>query len=166
MLPTLLRRTAVPALCVAAVLAGTTGCQGSAAGSPPTWVPQPNYQGNNDPRPQLPGPQLPGPSQSPGGTGSVPGPGGTGSAPGPGGTGSAPSPRPSQSGSAAPAGDPSVVATKLNQPTGLVVLPDGTALVGERTTGRILRVQPEPGHPAVAVQRLAVDGSGDGGLLD
>ena len=166
MLLPLLRRSAVPALCVAAVLAGTTACQGSAAGSPPTWVPQPNYQGNIDPRPQLPGPALPAPSQSPGGTGSVPGPGGTGSVPGPGGTGSVPSPGPSRSGSAAPAVDPSVVATKLNQPTGLVVLPDGTALVGERTTGRILRVQPEPGHPAVPVQRLAVDGSGDGGLLD
>jgi glucose/arabinose dehydrogenase len=63
--------------------------------------------------------------------------------------------------------DPSVVATKLNQPTGLVVLPDGTALVAERTTGRIWRVQPAPGKPAVLVQRLAgVDGSGDGGLLD
>ena len=60
-----------------------------------------------------------------------------------------------------------MVATKLNQPTGLVVLPDGTALVGERTTGRILRVQPMPGQPATLVQRLAgVDGSGDGGLLD
>jgi glucose/arabinose dehydrogenase len=63
--------------------------------------------------------------------------------------------------------DPRVVATKLNQPTGLVVLPDGTALVAERTTGRIWRVQPVAGKPAVLVQRLAgVDGSGDGGLLD
>ncbi|MDQ1720372.1 MAG: hypothetical protein QOI26_106, partial [Pseudonocardiales bacterium] len=40
------------------------------------------------------------------------------------------------------------------------------ALVGERTSGRILRVQPEPGRPATLVQRLSVDGSGDGGLLD
>jgi glucose/arabinose dehydrogenase len=60
-----------------------------------------------------------------------------------------------------------VVATKLNQPTGLVVLSDGTALVGERTTGRILRVQPQPGKPLSLVQTLVgVDGSGDGGLLD
>jgi glucose/arabinose dehydrogenase len=59
------------------------------------------------------------------------------------------------------------VATGLSVPTGLVVLPDGTALVAERTTGRIWRVQPVPGKPAVLVQRLAgVDGSGDGGLLD
>ncbi len=150
MLPTLLTRPATAALAVAAVLAVTTGCNGGAAGSEPTWVPQPNYQGNNDPKPQLPGPQLPAPSDS----GSSPAPGAT------------PAPGSSQPSPGAPATDPTVVATRLNQPTGLVVLPDGTALVGERTTGRILRVQPEPGRPAVLVQRLAVDGSGDGGLLD
>jgi glucose/arabinose dehydrogenase len=59
------------------------------------------------------------------------------------------------------------VATKLNQPTGIVVLPDGTALVGERTTGRLLRVQPRPAQPVSVVQTLSgVDGRGDGGLLD
>jgi len=138
-------------LAVAAVLAGTAGCRNGAAGDPPTWVPQPDYQGNNDPRPQLPGPQLPAPSPSSPGSGS----------------GTAPSPGPSQpSPSGTPATDPAVVATKLNQPRGLVVLPDGTALVGERTTGRILRVQPDPGQPVTPVQRLGVDGSGDGGLLD
>ncbi len=153
MLPTLLSRTAVPIVAVAAVLAGTTGCRSGAAADGPTWVPQPNYQGNNDPRPQLPAPGLPvppstdDPSDSPSGTAPGPGPSGS-AAPG------------------TPATDPAVVATKLNQPTGLVVLPDGTALVGERTTGRILRVQPIPGRPATPVQRLTVDGSGDGGLLD
>ena len=149
MLPTLLTRPAVWLAAVAA-LAVTTGCNGGAAGSTPTWVPQPNYQGNNDPKPQLPGPQLPAPSDP--GSSSAPAP-----APPPGAT------RPTPN---TPATDPNVVATKLNQPTGLVVLPDGTALVGERTTGRILRVQPEPGRPATVVQRLAVDGTGDGGLLD
>ncbi len=144
-----LTRTAVAAAVLA--LAVTTGCTPGAASSEPTWVPKPNYQGNNDPRPQLPQPGLPAPSES--GSPSAPG-----SAPG--------SPRPGPT-TTAPATDPGVVATKLNQPTGLVVLPDGTALVGERTTGRILRVQPTPGRPATLVQRLAgVDGSGDGGLLD
>ena len=48
-----------------------------------------------------------------------------------------------------------------------MVLPDGTALVGERKSGRICRVQPQAGTPATLVQTLAgVDGSGDGGLLD
>jgi glucose/arabinose dehydrogenase len=154
-LPTVLTRTAVlTRAAVAAVavlaLAVTTGCDGGASGSAPTWVPQQNYQGNNDPRPQLPAPGLPAPTQSD--SQSVPGP-----TSGP----SQPSP-----GTSAPETDPTVVATKLNQPTGLVVLPDGTALVGERPTGRVLRVQPVAGRPATVVQRLAVDGSGDGGLLD
>jgi glucose/arabinose dehydrogenase len=60
-----------------------------------------------------------------------------------------------------------VVATKLAQPTGLVVLPDGTAVVGERRTGRLLRVQPVAGKPVTVVQKLTgLDASGDGGLLD
>jgi hypothetical protein len=47
------------------------------------------------------------------------------------------------------------------------MLPDGTALVGERTTGRIVRVQPRPAQPVPTVRRLAgLDASGDGGLLD
>lgn len=146
----MLTRIAVSAAAVVA-LALSTGCDGGAAGSTPTWVPQQNYQGNIDPRPQLPRPGLPAPSES-----STP-PGGSVSPPG----------RPRPSPTTGRPTDPNVVATKLNQPTGLVVLPDGTALVAERTTGRIWRVQPVPGKPAVLVQRLAgVDGSGDGGLLD
>jgi glucose/arabinose dehydrogenase len=142
-------RSAVAAVAVLALTAA--GCGRGAADSDPTWVPQQNYPGNNDPRPQLPAPRLPAPSPSDSQPESSSSPG-------------APRPGPT---STAPATDPSVVATKLNQPTGLVVLPDGTALVAERTTGRILRVQPVPGRPVTVVQRLAgVDGSGDGGLLD
>jgi glucose/arabinose dehydrogenase len=60
-----------------------------------------------------------------------------------------------------------VVATKLALPTGLVVLPDGTAVVGERRTGRLLRVQPVAGKPVTLVQKLSgLDTTGDGGLLD
>lgn len=61
--------------------------------------------------------------------------------------------------------DPSVVATGLTLPWGLAVLPDGTALVGERTTGRILLVQPRraPAKPLMTIPGL--DAAGDGGLL-
>jgi glucose/arabinose dehydrogenase len=60
-----------------------------------------------------------------------------------------------------------VVATKLTAPVGLSLLPDGTALVGERTTGRIVRVHPRAGEPVPTVRTLhGLDTSGDGGLLD
>ena len=63
--------------------------------------------------------------------------------------------------------DPLVVATRLNAPVGLTLLPDGTALVGERRTGRIVRVQPVAGRPVPTVRTLpGLDASGDGGLLD
>ncbi|MCW2494989.1 MAG: putative oxidoreductase [Jatrophihabitans sp.] len=75
--------------------------------------------------------------------------------------GSTPSPSPSTS------SDPNVVATKLNSPVGLVVLPDATALVAERATGRIVRVQPKPGQPVQTVRTLGgLSTAGDGGLLD
>jgi glucose/arabinose dehydrogenase len=132
------------------------GCSQGASGSAPTWVPQQNFQENRDPQPRMPnsGAGIPEPQPSMSGRPAPqPNPGA------PGGTSSPGKPSTST--------DPNVVATKLNQPTGLVVLPDGTALVGERTTGRILRVQPEPGKPVSLVQTLVgVDGSGDGGLLD
>jgi glucose/arabinose dehydrogenase len=133
-----------------ATLALLTACSSGSKDDSGGWVAQPNYQGNNDPQPQLPNPGMPAPSV-PGGSQPVPAPSGSAASPG----------------ASAPAIDPSVVATKLNQPTGLVVLPDGTALVGERTTGKIFRVQPVAGKPAVLVQTVAgVDGTGDGGLLD
>lgn len=63
--------------------------------------------------------------------------------------------------------DPNVVATHLSSPVGLALLPDGSALVGERTTGRIVQVQPRPGQPVPTIRVLhGLDTSGDGGLLD
>lgn len=140
------------ALTAALLLAGgaLAGCDGGASGSTSNWVAQPDFQGNDEPAPQLPTPGLPGPSPS------LPNP----------------SPQPSRpNGSAQPSpgqsGDPNVVATNLVEPTGLVILPDGTALVGERKTGRIYRVQPGQHGPGTLVQTLAgVNPAGDGGLLD
>ena len=64
-------------------------------------------------------------------------------------------------------GDPNVVATKLAAPTGLTLLPDGTALVGERTTGRIVDVQPTAGKPIKVIRTLTgLSYAGGGGLLD
>lgn len=62
-------------------------------------------------------------------------------------------------------GDPNVVASGLDVPTGLVVLADGTAIVGERETGRLLQVFPDrsPAHPLMTVP--GIDTTGDGGLL-
>ncbi|WP_222193921.1 PQQ-dependent sugar dehydrogenase [Modestobacter italicus] len=62
-------------------------------------------------------------------------------------------------------GDPAVVATGLAVPTGIALLPDGTAVVGERDTGRLLQVFPDR-SPAQELMTLpGVDGTGDGGLL-
>ena len=78
-------------------------------------------------------------------------------------------PRPRCRGSRQPegrqGGDPNVVATGLNVPTGLVVLADGSAIVGERETGRLLQVFPDgsPAHELMTVP--GVDTAGDGGLL-
>jgi len=63
------------------------------------------------------------------------------------------------------AGDPAVVATGLAVPTGVALLPDGTAVVGERDTGRLLQVFPDR-SPARELMTLPdVDATGDGGLL-
>ena len=79
------------------------------------------------------------------------------------------SPRPSSdpSATAEPMGcddpDPQVVATCLAPVSAVAVLPDArTALVAERTTGRVLRVQ--RGTDPVLVTTVPVDATGGGGL--
>ena len=122
------------------------GCAAGADASPPTWVPQPTVTLEAGPHVSLPNQPAPrpGPSDS-----------------------SAPGSTPGQPGGPGTTRDPNVVATGLTTPTGVALLPDGTALVGERTTGRIVRVQPEAGKPVPTVRRLTgLATSGDGGLLD
>ena len=61
--------------------------------------------------------------------------------------------------------DATIIAACLDAPWGLAVLPDGaSALVGERTTGRILLVQPRTA-PTLVIRIPGVDATGDGGLL-
>jgi hypothetical protein len=61
--------------------------------------------------------------------------------------------------------DPAVVATCLDAPWGLAPLPDGTsALVGERTTGKVFRVARQTTKTLVATIG-GIDAAGDGGLL-
>lgn len=63
------------------------------------------------------------------------------------------------------AGDPNVVASGLTVPTGLAVLPDGSAIVGERSTGRILQVFPDRSPARLLMTVGGLDTTGDGGLL-
>lgn len=143
-----MRRARQHGLLVAAALL-LAGCSTGAGAGAPTWKPQPSFQGEGGGR-IIPAPQAPGPA----------GPGGPG-----GGPVTPASPQPSASGSATV--DPAVVASGLTAPVGLTVLPDNTALVGERTTGRIVQVQPRPGQPVKNVRTLGgLDTHGDGGLLD
>lgn len=130
------------------------GCSSAAGSDIPNWQASPSgpgVEGNNGAHltPILPVPSLSGAPGGPAGS-----PGGSGGAAGP-------------SGSASPGPDPFVVATHLTSPVGLTLLADGSALVGERTTGRIVRVQPVAGRPVPTVRTLTgLDTSGDGGLLD
>jgi glucose/arabinose dehydrogenase len=158
-----MRRAAAPLRLAAAVLgvvaAVLAGCSSTSAQRPPDWRPSPNNPavepGNARVQPIVPEPTGRGGS---GGGGS--GGGGIG-----GGSAGTPS-SPSTSAPAKPS-DPFVVAKHLVAPVGLSLLPDGTALVGERTTGRIVRVQPRPGRPVPTVRVLhGLDTAGDGGLLD
>jgi glucose/arabinose dehydrogenase len=63
------------------------------------------------------------------------------------------------------AADPNVVASGLDTPWGLALLPDGSALVGERRTGRILQVFPDRSPPVELMTITGLDPTGDGGLL-
>lgn len=127
------------ALAVVVALLLLSGCSAAADAlrPDPTWVPQPEGPPPAD---------LPQPDQ----TRAAPSPGQPGAPEGP---------------EAGTADDPNVVATGLMLPWGLAVLPDGTALVGERTTGRLLVVQPQRA-PVRAVRTMTgLDATGDGGLL-
>lgn len=61
--------------------------------------------------------------------------------------------------------DPNVVAFGLDTPWGLALLPDGSAIVGERRTGRILQVFPDRSPPVELMTIAGLDSTGDGGLL-
>ena len=82
-----------------------------------------------------------------------------------------PSAAPSPSASAVPAvpagavpGEPQVLATGLEVPWDVAFLPDSTALVTERDTGRLLRLDPATGT-TTEVAAVDVDATGEGGLL-
>ncbi|MGH8961132.1 MAG: PQQ-dependent sugar dehydrogenase [Jatrophihabitantaceae bacterium] len=137
-----LRRPAL-ALVAALLLAGCA----QARASDPNWKPQHTFDGEGH-APSIAPVLPPHPSQSHAPSGAPTSPG------------QSPS-------SKNPNGDPAVIAKHLSAPTGLALLPDGTALVGERTTGRILRVQPEPNQPVQTVRTLTgLSTAGGGGLLD
>ncbi|WP_153505794.1 PQQ-dependent sugar dehydrogenase [Cumulibacter manganitolerans] len=62
--------------------------------------------------------------------------------------------------------DDGVRATGLDQPHALTALPDGTALVGERTSGVVTKVFPAKGMPQQALFTVpGIDGSTGGGLV-
>jgi len=81
----------------------------------------------------------------------------------------APAPRapdqPAEPGAGPAAGDPNVVASGLSVPTGLALLPDGSAVVGERDTGRLLQVFPDRSPARELMTVAGIDTAGDGGLL-
>jgi glucose/arabinose dehydrogenase len=73
--------------------------------------------------------------------------------------------QPAEPGSGDDQGDPNVVASQLSVPTGLTLMPDGSALVGERDTGRIVQVFPDRSPARELMTVPGIDTSGDGGLL-
>jgi glucose/arabinose dehydrogenase len=77
-----------------------------------------------------------------------------------------PGPRePAEPGSGEERGDPNVVASGLTVPTGLVMLPDGSAVVAERDSGRLLQVFPDRSPARELMTVTGVDAAGNGGLL-
>ena len=72
---------------------------------------------------------------------------------------------PADPGAGQGAGDPNVMASGLQVPTGLVLLPDGSAVVVERETGRLLQVFPDRSPARELMTVPGVDTAGDGGLL-
>jgi glucose/arabinose dehydrogenase len=140
------RAAALLSVLAAATLAS---CTALSKPPPPDWRPSPNNPNIEGPGAARIQPILPIPT---GRSGSSNGANG----------GSSPQPSTGRT-----TGDPFVVAKHLRAPVGLALLPDGTALVGERTTGRIVRVQPRPDQPVHLVRTLSgLDFAGDGGLLD
>jgi glucose/arabinose dehydrogenase len=138
----------VRAALASAAVALLAGCTAGAQAAP-DWRPKQSFQGEGPDRTIVPA--VPVPSLSPRRGPSS----GADSSPG----------QPAPSGTSKT--DPAVVATHLAAPVGLALLPDGTALVGERTTGRIVDVRPQPGRPVRTVRTLTgLDTRGDGGLLD
>jgi glucose/arabinose dehydrogenase len=125
---------------VAAVALLLAACGSTGASSGPTWRPKPSFQGEgNPPDDQQPGQPAPAPTAPPGSP-------------------SKPTKKP---------GDANVVAARLDSPTGIAILPDNTALVGERTTGRIVRVYPQPRRPVHTLRTVpGISTVGGGGLLD
>jgi glucose/arabinose dehydrogenase len=146
-----MRRTASRTIAiVGAAGALLTACSSSPGSGGATWVPSPAAATEGPGgrlTPIIPVPVPSNQNRTPGGGGS---------------------PEPSQPQSSGTSkADPDVVATNLTAPVGLTLLPDGSALVGERTTGRIVRVQPKAGRPVPTVRTLTgLDTAGDGGLLD
>jgi glucose/arabinose dehydrogenase len=72
---------------------------------------------------------------------------------------------PAQPGAGEEGGDPNVVASGLAVPTGLVLLPDGSAIVGERDTGRLVHVFPDRSPARELMTVPGIGTAGDGGLL-
>jgi glucose/arabinose dehydrogenase len=60
---------------------------------------------------------------------------------------------------------PRTIVTGLHVPWGVVFLPDGSALVSERTTGNIVRFAQVGGAPKVVMRVPGVNADGEGGLL-
>ncbi len=138
-------RTPAPILAGVLALTLLAACAPAGPGDAPDWKPKPSFSGEGYVPPANPQPIQP---RTPGGGGR------------------SPSQNPTSSGPTR-TGDPAVVARHLSAPVGLTMMPDNTALVGERTTGRIVRVQPTPGQPVRIVRTIhGLSTTGDGGLLD